>query len=271
MKKSIPLPIAKRVIEDTLFPEDVNTLRDFTHIIIDLDSVFSVLLYLDDNPDEDTKLSYLDVIVNHMGRFINLYQHKCFINIYYNMNEYKYFPSIYENWCKERIKRYKTSGIVKLIEDNLIKRLPILEKHISNFKFIKCEDSPILTIMKDIENIKDKIVIISRDTHYQCLFLYSDENLYLSDGKRIFNKKTINDSQKGYFPVSYSLIPYFYLLCGDKRNEYKGIRGMGVKTTYKYIKDNLVNIAKDKDEKINSLKEYRPLFFLKEKKQQNDM
>ena len=81
MKKSITLPIAKRVIEDTLFPEDVNTLRDFTHIIIDLDSVFSVLLYLDDNPDEDTKLSYLDVIVNHMGRFINLYQHKCFINI----------------------------------------------------------------------------------------------------------------------------------------------------------------------------------------------
>lgn len=265
MAKHITLPIAKMVIEETLFPDDINTLRGFNHIIIDLDSVFSVLLYLDDNPDEDAKVGYLDVIVNHMGRFINLYQKSSFISIYYNMYKYTYFPSIYKDWCKERMERYKNSGIKKLIDDNLIKRLPKLEKHLNNFKFIKCEDSPILDIMKDIESIKEKTVIVTRDTQYQCLFLYSEDNIFISDGRRLFNRKTINAIQKGYFPVSYSLLPYFYLLRGDKRNEYKGYKRMGEKTTYKYIKEKLENIVQDKDERINELKEYRPLFFLKEK------
>ena len=266
-KKKLSLGIAKKVIEETLFPEDINTLREYKYIIIDLDSIFSVLLHLDDNPDEKTKMDYLDVIVNYMGRFINYYQHSSFISIYYNMEKYTYFPSIYENWCKERMKRYKTSGIKKLIDDNLVNKLPALEKHLNNFKFVKCEDSPILKIMEDIESIKESIVIISRDTHYQCLFLYNEENLYLSDGKRIFNKKTINDSKKGYFPVAYSLLPYFYLLCGNKRNEYKGYKRMGEKTTYKYIKEHLTDILQDKDARINEMKPYRRLFFLKEKKE----
>lgn len=253
--------VARQVVESGLFPKDNSSFEHFSEILIDLDSILSVMLHLDLDVKDYVKAEYAEIIVSTLGSFIGEYQSTSFIKIYYNMDEYKTFSTINSNWCEKRQLRYGESEMVTFIHKNLIRRLKVLEKNINNFKLVKCEDSPILKINEDIKLIKKPYLIISRDPHYTCLFLYND-NIHIYDGKHILNKENIRNI-RSYPDIDYSLLPYYYLLCGMSRNEYSGMRGLGPKKTIKYLNENLSDILSETDDKLLSVIQYKDIFFLK--------
>lgn len=259
---SIPINVIQKTIERGLFPYNEGiSFHEFKNIFIDLDSILSILLKTNLDLSKESKKEYANIIINTLGMFINEYHLNSFIHVYYNMDRYIKFPDIYPDWCKERMLVYQESEMVTFIHDNLIRRMKILEKNINNFKLIKCEDSPILYIKEDIKLYKEPYLIISRDEHYLCLFIYDEDLLYIYDGKDIFNKATSN-RMKHNPDVKYMLLPYYFMINGLKRNEYNGIKKFGKKRTTEYLKRNIESIIQENDNILSEVLDYKDIFFL---------
>ena len=267
------LGVVREMVVTGLFPkyDDVD-FYDFPNIIIDLDSLLSTVMKLNSDVNNEIKMEYGKIIVNSLGWFINQYQFNGYITIYYNMDEYKTFTEIYPDWNKERQSRYDNFGMGEFIQKTLLKKLKLLEGRMNNFKIKKCNDAPILDIKQDLKTISGKTVILSRDPHYNCLFIYFPD-MWIFDGKHLFSRDNFNLVATNP-KVKYNLLPYYYIICGMNRNEYKGYRGMGPKKTITYLKDNLSNIIKGEDEIWKEVEKYKDLFFLKNvysKKQENNI
>ena len=242
---------------------DVN-FYDFDKILIDLDSLLSIVIREELSSDRDVRIKLAHTIADAINEFIEAYIDTNTINIYYNLNEYKVFSDIYPDWCKVRNDRFKNESIVGFLHKYIINHLKKASDKINNFNIIKCDDAPIITIFRDIKlNPKLKYVVISRDPHYNCIMSY----YYIS----IFNGRDLVDRGslkylKDLPDINYTMLPFYYLIRGMDRNEYKGVKLYGQKKTEKYINENLTTLITWEDPILEEVKPYKNIFFLNDLK-----
>ena len=178
------------------------------------------------------------------------------------MEEYKYFTSIYPDWCKERQARYKNTLMVEFIDKIIITKLKELSKLKHNFNLIKCPDSPIISVFKDIDSNPDKnYLILSRDPHYSCIWAY--HNIAIYNGKELVSRNDYLGFPEYYPTIHHTLIPHFYLIAGMKRNEYHGLDKYGPKKTLNLLKKEYTSIIDESNEIYEKISQYKNLFFLK--------
>ena len=59
-----------------------------------------------------------------------------------------------------------------------------------------------------------------------------------------------------------SLLPYYFMINGLKRNEYIGIKKFGKKRTTEYLKRNIESIIQENDNILSEVLNYKDIFFL---------
>lgn len=251
------------IVYKILFPpESEGDFLNFDEIKIDLDSVLSVVFTVDmDNWSPERKIEFLKTIVQNFVYFLEKYIENNHLSIYYNLTEYKIFTSIYPNWCKDRQKRYNNIEIKNSVQKYIINKLIKLSELKSSINVIKCEDSPIIQIMKDLDKTTKRNIIVSRDPHMLCLLTYYDIDIY--NGRYFLNRETYT-MEPDCPGVHYSLIPAYFLIRGIHRDEYKGIKGYGKKKTDDLINKNLIKTVRSQLPQMEEVNKYRKIFFLKE-------
>lgn len=257
------IDIVKKIVHKGLFPASENRdFFDYECLKVDLDSVLSLLLKVDMTDWTQTyKNTLFKYISTSFIMFLEKYISRVHIDIYYNMNEYKKFVEIYPDWCKDRMKRYKNTEILNLVEKILIRKLEKLKEMKSNFDIIKCDDSPIISIHNDLKISSKSTVVFSRDPHFMCLLAYY--NIAIFNGRFITDRFTYY-MEKEYPKVHYLLIPAFYMLCGIKRDEYVGVKGYAIKKGSKLINDNKIAVIKQTLPELQEVNKYRKIFYLNE-------
>ena len=242
---------------------DVN-FYDFDKILIDLDSLLSIVIREELSSDRDVRIKLAHTIADAINEFIEAYIDTNTINIYYNLNEYKVFSDIYPDWCKVRNDRFKNESIVGFLHKYIINHLKKASDKINNFNIIKCDDAPIITIFRDIKlNPKLKYVVISRDPHYNCIMSYYD--IYIFNGRDLVDRGSLK-YLKDLPDINYTMLPFHYLIRGMDRNEYKGVKLYGQKKTEKYINENLTTLITWEDPILEEVKPYKNIFFLNDLK-----
>lgn len=242
---------------------DVN-FYDFDKILIDLDSLLSIVIREELSSDRDVRIKLAHTIADAINEFIEAYIDTNTINIYYNLNEYKVFSDIYPDWCKVRNDRFKNESIVGFLHKYIINHLKKASDKINNFNIIKCDDAPILTIFRDIKlNPKLKYVVISRDPHYNCIMSYYDISIF--NGRDLIDRGSLK-YLKDLPDINYTMLPFYYLIRGMDRNEYKGVKLYGQKKTEKYINENLTTLITWEDPILEEVKPYKNIFFLNDLK-----
>ena len=242
---------------------DVN-FYDFDKILIDLDSLLSIVIREELSSDRDVRIKLAHTIADAINEFIEAYIDTNTINIYYNLNEYKVFSDIYPDWCKVRNDRFKNESIVGFLHKYIINHLKKASDKINNFNIIKCEDAPIITIFRDIKlNPKLKYVVISRDPHYNCIMSYYDISTF--NGRDLIDRGSLK-YLKDLPDINYTMLPFYYLIRGMDRNEYKGVKLYGQKKTEKYINENLTTLITWEDPILEEVKPYKNIFFLNDLK-----
>ena len=242
---------------------DVN-FYDFDKILIDLDSLLSIVIREELSSDRDVRIKLAHTIADAINEFIEAYIDTNTINIYYNLNEYKVFSDIYPDWCKVRNDRFKNESIVGFLHKYIINHLKKASDKINNFNIIKCDDAPIITIFRDIKlNPKLKYVVISRDPHYNCIMSYYDISIF--NGRDLVDRGSLK-YLKDLPDINYTMLPFYYLIRGMDRNEYKGVKLYGQKKTEKYINENLTTLITWEDPILEEVKPYKNIFFLNDLK-----
>ena len=242
---------------------DVN-FYDFDKILIDLDSLLSIVIREELSSDRDVRIKLAHTIADAINEFIEAYIDTNTINIYYNLNEYKVFSDIYPDWCKVRNDRFKNESIVGFLHKYIINHLKKASDKINNFNLIKCDDAPIITIFRDIKlNPKLKYVVISRDPHYNCIMSYYDISIF--NGRDLVDRGSLK-YLKDLPDINYTMLPFYYLIRGMDRNEYKGVKLYGQKKTEKYINENLTTLITWEDPILEEVKPYKNIFFLNDLK-----
>ena len=242
---------------------DVN-FYDFDKILIDLDSLLSIVIREELSSDRDVRIKLAHTIADAINEFIEAYIDTNTINIYYNLNEYKVFSDIYPDWCKVRNDRFENESIVGFLHKYIINHLKKASDKINNFNIIKCDDAPIITIFRDIKlNPKLKYVVISRDPHYNCIMSYYDISIF--NGRDLVDRGSLK-YLKDLPDINYTMIPFYYLIRGMDRNEYKGVKLYGQKKTEKYINENLTTLITWEDPILEEVKPYKNIFFLNDLK-----
>lgn len=242
---------------------DVN-FYDFDKILIDLDSLLSIVIREELSADRDERIKLAHTIADAINEFIEAYIDTNTINVYYNLNEYKVFSDIYPDWCKVRNDRFKNESIVGFLHKYIINHLKKASDKINNFNIIKCDDAPIITIFRDIKlNPKLKYVVISRDPHYNCIMSYHDISIF--NGRDLVDRGSLK-YLKDLPDINYTMLPFYYLIRGMDRNEYKGVKLYGQKKTEKYINENLTTLITWEDPILEEVKPYKNIFFLNDLK-----
>ena len=242
---------------------DVN-FYDFDKILIDLDSLLSIVIREELSSDRDVRIKLAHTIADAINEFIEAYIDTNTINIYYNLNEYKVFSDIYPDWCKVRNDRFKNESIGGFLHKYIINHLKKASDKINNFNIIKCDDAPIITIFRDIKlNPKLKYVVISRDPHYNCIMSYYDISIF--NGRDLVDRGSLK-YLKDLPDINYTMLPFYYLIRGMDRNEYKGVKLYGQKKTEKYINENLTTLITWEDPILEEVKPYKNIFFLNDLK-----
>ena len=242
---------------------DVN-FYDFDKILIDLDSLLSIVIREELSSDRDERIKLAHTIADAINEFIEAYIDTNTINVYYNLNEYKVFSDIYPDWCKVRNDRFKNESIVGFLHKYIINHLKKASDKINNFNIIKCDDAPIITIFRDIKlNPKLKYVVISRDPHYNCIMSYHDISIF--NGRDLVDRGSLK-YLKDLPDINYTMLPFYYLIRGMDRNEYKGVKLYGQKKTEKYINENLTTLITWEDPILEEVKPYKNIFFLNDLK-----
>ncbi len=242
---------------------DVN-FYDFDKILIDLDSLLSIVIREELSSDRDVRIKLAHTIADAINEFIEAYIDTNTINIYYNLNEYKVFSDIYPDWCKVRNDRFKNESIVGFLHKYIINHLKKASDKINNFNIIKCDDAPIITIFRDIKlNPKLKYVVITRDPHYNCIMSYYDISIF--NGRDLIDRGSLK-YLKDLPDINYTMLPFYYLIRGMDRNEYKGVKLYGQKKTEKYINENLTTLITWEDPILEEVKPYKNIFFLNDLK-----
>ena len=254
-----------KIIRGGLIPEYKGSIVDRKYIFIDLDSIFSIFLTNDDKiPEEyDQRVSLAEDIVSIIKYFLSLHIRYSEIFFFYRLEKGTHFPSIYPKWNNERYKRFNNDEVVIFLHKILINNIKKLSKNTDKVKIVKCTDDTILTVKNYIKRYNyNDIVIHSRDPHYLCLFhLYKE--ICIFDGKSYMTGDTYKVMRSKSLPeLDPYLLPYYFLICGMKRNEYKGKDKYGPKKTIAYINDRLEDVLNKTDSITLELKDYRKLFFI---------
>ena len=264
-KEKEPFNVIKSIINRGLFHPnpDVN-FYDFDKILVDLDSILSIVLRYDLPYDKDARFFLASDILDAMKLFIESYIDSNKIIMYYNMDNYKKLIEIYPDWCKDRIQRYHNEYVIGFIHKILLSKLKILAETQSNFYLIKSPDAPILDIFNEIVlNPSQKYVVLSRDPHFNCILAYNDISIY--NGLDLYDRRNFK-LVKDIPDIHHTLLPYYYLVRGIDRDEYRGVATYGHKKTEKYIKDNMDTIIIKEDPLYTTVECYRQLFYIKELK-----
>lgn len=242
---------------------DVN-FYDFDKIFIDLDSLLSIVIREELSTDRDERIKLAHTIADAINEFIEAYIDTNTINMYYNLDEYKVFSDIYPDWCRVRNDRFENESIVGFLHKYIINHLKKASDKINNFNIIKCDDAPIITIFRDIKlNPKLKYVVISRDPHYNCIMSYYDISIF--NGRDLVDRGSLK-YLKDLPDINYTMLPFYYLIRGMDRNEYKGVKLYGQKKTEKYINENLTTLITWEDPILEEVKPYKNIFFLNDLK-----
>ncbi len=254
-----------KIIRKGLIPEHKGDILDKKYIFVDLDSIFSIFITDDDKiPVEyDDRVILAEDIVSIVKSFLSIHVRYSEILFFYRLERGEYFSSIYSTWNKSRYQRFNNDEVVDFLHKILINNIRKLSKTVKNVKLIKCKDDTILTIKEYVKKHDYKDVIIhSRDPHYLCLFhLYND--IFIYDGKSNLTNKTYQIMRAKTLPdIDSYMLPYYFLICGMKRNEYKGKDKYGPKKTIDYINKNLESVLEETDTLTLELKKERKLFFI---------
>ena len=214
--------------------------------------------------DRDERIKLAHTIADAINEFIEAYIDTNTINMYYNLDEYKVFSDIYPDWCRVRNDRFENESIVGFLHKYIINHLKKASGKINNFNIIKCDDAPIITIFRDIKlNPKLKYVVISRDPHYNCIMSYYDISIF--NGRDLVDRGSLK-YLKDLPDINYTMLPFYYLIRGMDRNEYKGVKLYGQKKTEKYINENLTTLITWEDPILEEVKPYKNIFFLNDLK-----
>ena len=208
-------------------------------------------------------MDLLKSITSSFKKFLTYYGDYKRIYIKYGFKK-EIFNDYYPDWQKDRLDRLSNGAVLTFIKKDFIPRLKKISHKITNIEIEEWDEAFIVDVLKDMEYNKDSkdCIILSRNMQLICLFAYSDVSIY--NGRKIidkFNYKDIKD-----FPnVSYTFIPHWFLLRGDKRNSYVGLN----KTTGVKKANNLINSNKEKcvDFSLPELQKvikYKNLYFIKE-------
>ena len=242
---------------------DVN-FYDFDKIFIDLDSLLSIVIREELSTDKDKRIKLAHTIADAINEFIEAYIDTNTINIYYNLDDYKVFREIYPEWCKVRKERFSNESMVGFLHKYIISNLKKAANKINNFNVIKCDDAPVITIFNDIKlNPTLKYVIISRDPHYNCIMAYYNVSIF--NGRDLVDRSSLKYA-KDLPNINYTMLPFYYLIRGLDRNEYKGARLYGHKKTEKYINDNYETLITWENPLLEEVKDYKNIFFLNDLK-----
>ena len=262
-ENELRVSIIKKIIRTGLFHEnpEINFL-DYSKIYIDLDSLFSRLIDEDMPNDKDLRHEVVSSILNIFKDFMYFYAEHCRIYLIYGFKRLEIFNKIYPNWCIERYKRYENEDVMKYLKNDLLKRLQKFTLAVSNVDMIEYRDAPVLEVLRDVKVSEDSnILVISRDPHYLCILPYKNIDIY--NGKNILNRNNYY-TERNMTQLHYAFIPNWFLLRGDTRNGYEGIKGFGPKKADDYIQKNKTEILKGEDPKFKELEVYRKLYFLNE-------
>jgi energy-coupling factor transporter ATP-binding protein EcfA2 len=110
---------------------------------------------------------------------------------------------------------------------------------------------------------KLKYVVISRDPHYNCIMSYYDISIF--NGRDLVDRGSLK-YLKDLPDINYTMLPFYYLIRGMDRNEYKGVKLYGQKKTEKYINENLTTLITWEDPILEEVKPYKNIFFLNDLK-----
>lgn len=251
------------IVYKGLFPPiSISNFKGFDDIIVDLDSIVSIVLSEDISEwKKEDKILLVKGLTDNFIFFLEKYIKDKRIKIYYNLKEYKIFTEIYPGWCKERQKRYRNDEVMEYIKKFIIDKLEKLSEIKPNFSVVECEDSPVIKLYNDLKINEKNTIILSRDPHMVCLLAYY--NIHIFTGIVLLSRRNYY-KERGYPYVHYSFIPAYYLIRGMKRNEYDGLLGYGQKKTQKLINENKIAIMKQTLPAITSVNQYRKLFYLNE-------
>ena len=253
-----------RIMYRGLFPPSDNIdFLDYEEIILDIDSLLSILFQKDISEySSEIRLEIARTIIDNIVIFLDKYMNNSIIKMYYSLKEYTIFNEIYPQWCRSRSLRYKNSININFLKKYLIDKLKRIEKH--NFGIFECDDSPIIKIYQDIEmSSHKKRIILSRDPHFMCLLCYFDIHIY--NGRFIVNRDTYLYEEE-YPKVHFSFIPAYYMIAGMSRNEYPGLPKYGPKKTVNLINNNKVAVIKGTLDIIKDVLPYRNIFYIKDLK-----
>lgn len=254
--------LAKDVIKTSLFSKaNYDNYYDYKMIYIDLDSVLSRIIDLDLPDDLVKRKEIASFIMEQFKEFFMMYDKSAKINIYYAFHKENKFTKIYPNWCKSRYARYDNESIMDFIRKVMIPKLKLFSKVVPNVSIIPCKDSTMLTISREIEFNGDftESIVLSRDPHFQCILAYYPIAIY--DGKNLYNRGT-RQGLNNIPNVHYSLIPYYYLMVGMSRNEYKGVNKVGPNTFYKLLEKDKKGIIDFSNNKIKEAEKYKDIFLI---------
>lgn len=257
--------LVKQIIIKGLFHINMDIhFYDFDKILIDLDSLLSIVIREELSTDRDERIKLAHTIADAINEFIEAYIDTNTINIYYNLHEYKIFKTIYPDWCKIRSERFNNEAMVGFLHKYIITHLKKASTKINNFNMIKCNDAPIIDIFNDIKlNPTLKYVVISRDPHYNCIMAYY--NISIFNGRDLIDRNSLKYT-KDLPNINYTMLPFYYLIRGLDRNEYKGAYLYGHKKTEKYINDNYETLITWENPLLEEVKDYKNIFFLNDLK-----
>lgn len=254
------------IIKKGLIPDYMGDIPEKKNIFVDLDSVLSILLTSNDKiPDNPkNKLNAANAIIENFIEFLNMHIKYSKVIFFYRLEKSEYFKSIYKDWQIEREKRYENDDVINFLHKILINKLRKIK--ITNLEIVKCNDATILTMNEYLKEYKPKDTVIhSRDPHYLCLFYYHSQ-LMIYDGKTYMTGRNYHKTRSKLLPnINSKMLPYYFLICGMKRNDYPGIEKYGTIKTVNYLLNNFENIIDGKDELIKKVEKYKKIFLLNEK------
>lgn len=261
-EKKEMLWLQKRIFRNSLFHKMPSVdYYDYQKIYIDVDSIFSRFI-ADNLPlDENDRKELLNSIMRDVSFLIGFYSDDCRIIFIWGLKENTIFTNIYKDWQKERNGRLKNDGPISFIKNEFLPRMKLVAKKIRNISVVEYKDSFVTEIARRFETHKDAkdSLIISRNTQCIALLAYYDTNIF--NGKELVSRSTYR-TMKEYPDVHYSMIPWYYLIKGDERNGYKGVKGLGRVNTIRIIEKEKEKIINESHSRIQGVLKYKPLYFI---------
>lgn len=210
-------------------------------VYVDMNSVMSILFRHDAINDKDLIKDLTDIFEDFIDSCIRSSTRVKFV---YTPKNSLVHSTIYPEWCSERSKR-----VTMRDSDFIIDFLTAMKSFSQRNKLIEIvniEDKHISHYIKEDNHFSKKVVyVLSKDFvcqylifHIECIVFTGVRYIDFRDQSPLmFNNVDI----KSILPIGNEWL--YTVICGDVRNEYKGVPGYKDKRTIDYINTNRLKIV----------------------------